>query len=51
MKERKLKTIPVLDKEFRPVGVLHARGIFQVLLDESKDEESMLRDYVMGIGY
>jgi CBS domain-containing protein len=51
MKERKLKNIPVVDKESRPVGVLHARDILQILLDESKDEESMLRDYVMSIGY
>jgi CBS domain-containing protein len=51
MKERKLKNIPVVDKDSRPVGVLHARDIFQVLLEESKNEESMLRDYVMGIGY
>jgi CBS domain-containing protein len=51
MKERKLKNIPVVDKESRPVGVLHARDIFQILLDESEDEEAMLRDYVMGIGY
>ena len=33
------------------MGVLHARDILQVLLKESEDEESMLRDYVMGIGY
>jgi hypothetical protein len=33
------------------MGVLHARDILQVLLTESEDEESMLRDYVMGIGY
>jgi len=51
MKERKLKNIPVVDKDSRPVGVLHARDILQVLLAESKDEEAMLRDYVMGIGY
>ena len=51
MKERKLKNIPVVDKDSRPVGILHARDILQVLLKESKDEEAMLRDYVMGIGY
>jgi CBS domain-containing protein len=50
MKERRLKNIPVVDKESRPVGVLHARDILQVLLEESQNEESMLRDYVMGIG-
>jgi CBS domain-containing protein len=51
MKERKLKNIPVVDEESRPMGVLHARDILQVLLANSEDEESMLRDYVMGIGY
>ncbi len=51
MKERGLKNIPVVGPDSRPLGVLHARDVLQVLLDESKDEESMLRDYVMGIGY
>lgn len=51
MKERKSKNIPVVDQDSRPMGVLHARDVLQVLLKESEDEESMLRDYVMGIGY
>jgi CBS domain-containing protein len=51
MKERKLKNIPVVDQLSRPIGVLRARDVLQVLLEESQDEESMLRDYVMGIGY
>ena len=51
MKERKLENIPVVDQDYRLIGVLHARDILQVLLEESQDEESMLRDYVMGIGY
>jgi CBS domain-containing protein len=51
MKKHKLKNIPVVDDDLRPMGVLHAREILQVLLTESEDEESMLRDYVMGIGY
>ena len=51
MRDRKLKNIPILDEDSRPMGVLHARDILQVLLEESEDEESMLRDYVMGIGY
>jgi CBS domain-containing protein len=51
MRDRKLKNIPVADEDLRPMGVLHARDILQVLLEESEDEESMLRDYVMGIGY
>ncbi|NDV89525.1 CBS domain-containing protein [Aurantimonas aggregata] len=51
MKERGLKNVPVTDEEARPIGVLNARVALQVLLDESEDEESLLRDYVMGIGY
>ena len=51
MRDRKLKNIPIVDEDLRPMGVLHARDILQVLLEESEDEESMLRDYVMGIGY
>jgi len=51
MKERSLKNIPVVDQASRPLGVLHARDILQILLKESENEESMLRDYVMGVGY
>ena len=51
MKERKLKNIPVVDLDARPLGVLNAREVLQALLTESKDEEALLRDYVMGIGY
>lgn len=51
MKERSLKNIPVADQNLRPLGVLNARDILQVLLKESEDEEAMLRDYVMGVGY
>jgi len=49
MKERGLKNIPVADQDLQ--GVLNARDILQVLLKESEDEEAMLRDYVMGVGY
>ena len=51
MKERKLKNIPVVDRDSRPIGILRARDVLQILLEESQDEESILRDYVMGIGY
>jgi signal-transduction protein with cAMP-binding, CBS, and nucleotidyltransferase domain len=51
MKSKRLRNIPVIDQESRPIGVFKARDIFEVLLKESEDEESMLRDYVMGVGY
>lgn len=50
MKVKSLRNVPVTDQDFGPVGVLNARDIFQVLLKEAEDEESMLRDYVMGVG-
>jgi CBS domain-containing protein len=51
IRERSLKNIPVAGWDSCPLGVLNARDILQVLLRESEDEEAMLRDYVMGIGY
>jgi CBS domain-containing protein len=51
IKERSLKNIPVVGWDSCPLGVLNARDILQVLLRESEDEEAILRDYVMGIGY
>ena len=51
MKERGLKNIPIIDHDSRPVGMLTARDALQALLRETENEESLLRDYVMGIGY
>lgn len=50
-KARKLKNIPFVDEGSRPVGLLHARDLLQVLLRDSENDEAMLRDYVMGVGY
>ena len=51
MKARGFVHIPVVDEESTPLGVINARDALQALLAEVKDEESLLRDYVMGIGY
>jgi CBS domain-containing protein len=51
MKERGLKNVPIIDEDSRPVGLLHARDILQILLNETEDEAVLLRDYVMGVGY
>jgi len=51
MKRRELKNIPVTDAESRPLGLLNARDALQVLLEEAENEEALLRDYVMCVGY
>ncbi len=51
MKERSMKNIPVVNHESRPIGVLNARDVLEVLLEEVEYEEVLLRDYVMCVGY
>jgi CBS domain-containing protein len=51
MKERGFVHIPIVDEKRRPSGVVNARDALQALLGEVKDEQSLLRDYVMGMGY
>lgn len=51
IKQRGLKNIPVVDQNSVPVGVLNARDVVRSLLEDTQYEESLLRDYVMGIGY
>ena len=51
MKDRRLKNIPILDQNSRPIGVLNARFLLEALLEEVEHEETLLRDYVMNIGH
>lgn len=51
MRARSLKNIPFMDQYSRPVGILNARDMLQALLKESVNEEAIMRDYVMGVGY
>lgn len=51
MKARELKNVPIVGAEGRPLGVLNARDALGILLHEVEYEESLLRDYVMGVGY
>jgi CBS domain-containing protein len=51
MKERSLLHIPIVGQDFKPLGVINARNVLFALLGEVEHEESLLRDYVMGIGY
>lgn len=50
-RNRRLTNIPIVDKNALPLGVLNAGDALQVLLREVHDEEALLRDYVMGVGY
>jgi CBS domain-containing protein len=43
--------IPVVDEHCRPLGVVNARDALRALMTEEKYEASLLRDYIMGVGY
>ena len=51
MKERSLLHIPIVGQDFKPVGVINARDALLALLGDAEHDESLLRDYVMGVGY
>jgi CBS domain-containing protein len=51
MKERGLRCIPVLDQGRKPIGIIHGLDALQSLLSEVEYEETLLRDYVMDVGY
>lgn len=51
MHRRGLVHVAVLDENRRPLGVLNARDGLRALLAQGNYEESLLRNYVMGIGY
>jgi len=51
MNARSLRCAPILDGSGRPQGVVHARELARALLAEVSEEEVLLRDYVLGVGY
>jgi CBS domain-containing protein len=51
MKARGLQRIPVVDQIGKPVGIIYARDALQALLGEVESDETLLRDYVMNVGY
>ncbi len=51
MKERGLQRIPIIGRDRKPIGIIYARDALQNLLIQSENDEALLRDYVMGIGY
>jgi CBS domain-containing protein len=51
MKDRGFVHIPIVDDGSRPLGVVNVRDALQFLLNELKQDELLLREYIMGIGY
>ncbi len=51
MKERGMQRVPVVGEDGKPIGILYSRDVLQSLLGEATDEEALLRDYVMNVGY
>lgn len=51
MKGRGLQRIPVLGADNKPIGIIYARDALQRLLGEVENDEALLRDYVMDVGY
>jgi CBS domain-containing protein len=51
MKEGGLYSVPVVDAERKPIGLLSARDALEMLLSEVEYEEELLKDYVMCVGY
>jgi CBS domain-containing protein len=51
MKTSGLQRIPVVDEVGKPVGIIYARDALQALLSEVESDETLLRDYVMNVGY
>ena len=51
MEQRGLVHVPVLDDDRRPIGVVNARDALRALVQAGEYEETLLRQYVMGIGY
>lgn len=51
IKAHSFKNIPVVDKDRKPLGVLNARDVLEILLEDVQHEEHLLREFVFGIGY
>lgn len=51
MQTQDLVHVPVIDAGQKPIGVVNARDALRQLMAEEQYEESLLRNYVMGVGY
>jgi CBS-domain-containing membrane protein len=51
MKEHELQHIPLVDEHCKPLGLITVWDVLLSLLEASEHEESLLLDYVTGVGY
>ncbi len=51
MKQHRLRHIPIIDDQSRPVGIINARDALQALLANAANEAELLRDYMFSMGY
>lgn len=45
------KNVPIIDEADNPIGIVNARDALEALLADTEREETLLRHYVMGLGY
>jgi CBS domain-containing protein len=51
MKRDGVRQIPILDGNSTPLGIVYAVDAVHALLSEAQDQEQLLRDYIMCVGY
>jgi CBS domain-containing protein len=51
MKKHGLVHLPIADENARPTGVVDARDAFRALVAQADYNASLLREYIMGVGY
>lgn len=51
MRKKGFLHVPIVDENFKPLGVINERDALFALWEGSEYDEALLRDYVMGIGY
>ncbi len=51
MKRTGIRHIPILDQASKPLGIVYAIDALHALLTEAQDQQRLLSDYVMCVGY
>lgn len=51
MKDKALQSVPIVDAERRPIGLVSARDALELLLSEVEHEGELLKEYVNCVGY